>query len=242
MSTGPGTLEPSTIGPAVVEPGPAGGAVTSRGTPRARGWIHLWAAVVAVGPGIALVVLAATTVSATAAAATAVYAVTVLALFGASAGYHRGRWASGGTRERMRRLDHSTIYVFIAGTYTPIAVLAMSASTGPIILAVVWGGALAGVALTLLWPTAPRWAGVPLYLALGWVAVFALPDLLSVGGVAVLVLVVAGGLVYSVGAVGFALRRPHGRPATFGFHEYFHTATVAAALCHHVAIWLLLYA
>lgn len=252
MSTAPDATRPDTTRPDTAQLGlgdpnaaaPWVGDVASSVTPtkpRARGWIHLWSLLVAVIPGIALVVLAAATVSGAAAAATAIYTATVLGLFGASAAYHRGRWAGDRPREWMRRLDHSMIYVFIAGTYTPITVLALPSDTDLVVLAVAWSGAGVGVALTLLWPSAPRWAGVPLYLALGWVAVFVLPDLLRHGGVAVLALIITGGLIYSLGAVGFAARRPRGRPATFGFHEYFHTATVAAALCHHVAIWLLLY-
>ena len=208
-------------------------------TPRARGWIHLWSLVVVAGPAAALVALAAARVSAAAATAAAVYAVTVLGLFGVSAAYHRGRWATDRTRDRMRRLDHAMIFVFIAGTYTPIAVFALPPDAAVVLLAVAWGGAAGGVALSA-WPGAPRWLGVPLYLALGWVAVFVVPDLLRYGGVAVLILILTGGLVYSLGAVGFATRRPRGRPAVFGFHEYFHAATVVAAACHHVAIWLLL--
>jgi hemolysin III len=142
----------------------------------------------------------------------------------------------------MKRLDHSMIFVFIAGTYTPFAVLAMPPTTGAVVLAVVWVGALGGVALKFAWPHGPRWVGVPIYLALGWVAVFVLPDLLAVGGVAALVLLIVGGAFYSLGALFYALRRPRGWPATFGFHEFFHAATVVAAACHHVAIWLVLYA
>ena len=107
-------------------------------------------------------------------------------------------------------------------------------------IAVVWGGALAGVALKLAWPTAPAWVGVPIYVALGWVAVFVLPGLLAGGGVAALVLLLAGGALYTIGAVMYALRRPDPWPATFGYHEFFHAATVLAWACHHVAIWLVL--
>ena len=142
----------------------------------------------------------------------------------------------------MKRLDHAMIFVFIAGTYTPFAVLALPERTGLIVLAVVWAGALGGVVLKIAWPHAPRWVGVPFYLALGWVAVFVIPDLLHRGGVAALVLLIVGGVFYSVGAVFYALRRPVGWPNTFGFHEFFHAATVIAAACHHVAIWLVLYA
>lgn len=210
--------------------------------PRLRGWLHLWSFVVAVAAGIVLVTLAGTTVSAEAAVAVAVYSLTVCGVFGVSALYHRRTWHTVRARTLMKRLDHAMIFVFIAGTYTPFAVLALPERTGLIVLAVVWAGALGGVALKIAWPHAPRWVGVPFYLALGWVAVFVIPDLLHRGGVAALVLLITGGLFYSLGAVFYALRRPVGWPDTFGFHEFFHAATVIAAACHHVAIWLVLYA
>jgi hemolysin III len=210
--------------------------------PRLRGWLHLWSFVVAVAAGIVLVSLAGATVSAEAAVAVAVYSLTVCGVFGVSALYHRRTWHTERARTLMKRLDHAMIFVFIAGTYTPFAVLALPERTGLIVLAVVWAGALGGVVLKIAWPHAPRWVGVPFYLALGWVAVFVLPDLLDRGGVAALVLLIVGGGFYSLGAVFYALRRPVGWPATFGFHEFFHAATVVAAICHYIAIWLVLYA
>ena len=209
--------------------------------PRLRGRIHLWSGVGAVVPGIVLVATAGATVSAAAAVSTAVYMATVLGLFGTSAAYHVARWTSARTRARMNQADHAMIFVFIAGTYTPITVLSMPRTLGLTLLAVAWVGAAAGVALTLWHPRGTRWGVLPLYLTLGWVAVFALPDLLDRGGAAALTLIVGGGLIYTVGAIGFATGRPRGWPTTFGFHEYFHAATVVAALCHYVAIWLLLY-
>lgn len=209
--------------------------------PRLRGWIHLWSLVVSIAAGATLIALAAATVSAQAAFGTSIYVATVLGLFGVSALYHRRTWRTLGARTWMRRLDHSMIFLFIAGTYTPLAMLAMRPTTGTLVLAVVWGGALGGVALKLAWPNAPRWVGVPVYIALGWVAVFVLPQLLTHAGVAVLVLLLAGGLLYTVGALFYALRRPDPWPATFGYHEFFHSAVSLAALCHHVAIWLALY-
>ncbi len=223
---------------AVASPSPVLG--VSR--PRLRGWIHFWSFLVSIAAGTLLVTLAATTVSAKAAAATAVYTVTVLGLFGTSALYHRRTWASLRSRMLMRRLDHAMIFVFIAGTYTPFTLLAMPPVTGTVVFAVEWGGALGGVALKLAWPAAPRWIGVPFYLALGWVAVFVLPDLLRRAGVAGLVLLLAGGLLYTVGALCYATRRPRGWPATFGYHEFFHAAVTLAAVCHYVAVWLTIYA
>ncbi|WP_257233755.1 PAQR family membrane homeostasis protein TrhA [Halopolyspora algeriensis] len=209
--------------------------------PRLRGWIHFWSLVVACAAGATLIALAATTVSARAALGTSVYVATVLGLFGVSALYHRKTWATLGARTWMRRLDHSMIFLFIAGTYTPLAMVAMQPTTGALVLAVVWGGALAGVVLKLAWPNGPRWVGVPVYIALGWVAVFVLPDLLANAGVAALVLLLAGGALYTAGAIFYAVRRPDPWPATFGYHEFFHSAVSLAAICHHVAIWLALY-
>jgi hemolysin III len=210
--------------------------------PRLRGWLHLWSFAVGVAAGATLVALAASTVSAAAAVACAVYSVAVLGLFGVSALYHRRAWTSVRARTTMKRLDHAMIFIFIAGTYTPFAVLALPEPTGLVVLLVVWIGAVGGAALKLLRPHAPRWIGVPFYLALGWVAVFVLPDLLHRGGVAALVLLLVGGGFYTLGALCYAFRRPVGWPTTFGYHEFFHAATVIAAICHHVAIWLVLYA
>lgn len=209
--------------------------------PRLRGWIHFWSLLVAILAGAALIALAAATVSAAAALGTSVYVGTVLGLFGVSALYHRRTWASVDARTWMRRLDHSMIFLFIAGTYTPLAMLAMGPNTGYLVLGIVWGGALGGVVLKLAWPNAPRWVGVPVYIALGWVAVFVLPDLLETTGVAALVLIIAGGLLYTAGAVCYAARWPDPWPTTFGYHEFFHSAVSVAAICHHIAIWLALY-
>jgi hemolysin III len=209
--------------------------------PRMRGWLHLWSFAVSVAACATMIAVSAALVGAGAALATAVYSVTVLGLFGVSALYHRRTWSSPRSRAVMRRLDHSMIFLFIAGTYTPVAVLAMPPGTGDWVLAVVWAGALAGVALKTSWPYAPAWVGVPIYVALGWVAVFVLPDLLHNAGVAALVLLLTGGALYTAGGVMYALRRPDPWPHTFGYHEFFHAATVLAAICHHVAIWLALF-
>jgi hemolysin III len=209
--------------------------------PRFRGRLHQASFVFAMAAGAALVTATVTTSgSPLAIVSVAVYAGTVLGLFGISALYHRYAWKSDVTRSWMRRLDHSMIFVFIAGTYTPVSAMALPPSTRWAVLAVVWAGALGGVALNLAWPKAPRWVGVPIYLALGWVAVFVLPDLLHHVGVAALVLLLAGGALYTLGAVCYAVKWPNPWPATFGFHEFFHAATVLAALCHYVAIWFVL--
>ncbi len=211
-------------------------------TPRMRGWIHFWSFIAAAVAAIVLVTLAASTVSARAGWATAIYGVTVCGVFGVSALYHRRKWHTARARMWMKRLDHSMIFVFIAGSYTPFALLCMPEGTGDWVLAVVWIGAALGVTLKMVWPEAPRWLGVPLYLALGWVAVFVLPDLLQHAGVAALVLLLVGGLFYSLGGLTYGTRWPNPWPSTFGFHEVFHAATVLAALCHYIAIWLAIYA
>ncbi|HEY2696636.1 MAG TPA: hemolysin III family protein [Pseudonocardiaceae bacterium] len=209
--------------------------------PRMRGWLHFWSFFVAIATGATLITLAASTVSGRAALGTSVYGATVLGLFGTSALYHRHTWTSVRARLWMKRLDHSMIFVFIAGTYTPLALLAMDRVTGYVVLAVIWGGALSGVALKLLWPHAPRWLGVPIYIGLGYVAVFVLPQLIQHAGVASVVLLLAGGLFYTVGAVFYATRWPNPWPKTFGHHEFFHAATIVAATCHYIAIWLAMY-
>jgi hemolysin III len=209
--------------------------------PRARGWIHLYSAVIATVMSLALIPLAAVFVGPGAAFACSVYAATMVGLFTVSAIYHRRTWRSVRARTWMKRADHSMIFLFIAGTYTPITALALHPPTSTVVLIAVWVGAAGGVALKMFWPHAPTWVGVPFYLALGWVAVFVLPELLASGGVAVLVLIIVGGLLYSVGAIFYATRRPNTWPATFGYHEYFHACVSLAALCHCVAIWLVLF-
>lgn len=209
--------------------------------PRLRGWLHFWSFFVSIVTGAALIALAASTVSGKAALATSIYGVTVLGLFGVSALYHRRTWTTAMARTWMKRLDHSMIFVFIAGTYTPFTLLAMDRVTGYVVLGVVWGGAIAGVTMKLLWPQAPRWLSVPIYIALGWVAVFVLPQLLHHAGVTALVLLLVGGALYTIGAIFYATRWPDPWPKTFGYHEFFHAATVLAAICHYVAIWFALY-
>jgi len=168
-------------------------------------------------------------------AAAAIYGASVSALFGASALYHRVTW-SAARRRWMARLDHSMINVLIAGTYTPFGVLALSGTRAAVLLAVVWSGALAGIALHLVWLDVPKWLSAVLYLALGWVGVAALPQMLTQVGWPPTMLLVAGGLLYSAGALVYALRRPDPAPAVFGYHEIFHALVVVAALTHYVAV------
>ncbi|WP_051027367.1 PAQR family membrane homeostasis protein TrhA [Nocardia higoensis] len=202
-----------------------------------RGWIHTWALAVS-AVAVAVLVYVAAGISAAAGWSTLVYGITVCLLFGISAVYHRVTWKSPRTRIRMKRADHSMIFLFIAGSYTPFAVLGLPDHTGRILLAVVWAGALAGVALKLLWPTAPAWVGVPLYLVLGWAIVPVAGTLLDAIGWTPLILLALGGVMYSVGAILYATKWPNPWPRVFGHHEFFHAATVLAALCHYIAIWM----
>jgi hemolysin III len=206
-----------------------------------RGWLHAYAFFVAVVGGIVLCSVAAARSGWAPLLSCAIYSVTVCGLFGTSALYHRRVWSERGY-QIMRRLDHSMIFVFIAGTYTPFCLLLLPAHGATILLSVVWSGAVAGVALKLIWPHASRWVSAPLYLGLGWVAVAVLPDILHQGGVAALVLLIVGGAAYSAGAVIYALRRPNPWPTVFGHHEFFHACTLVAALCHHIAIYFALFA
>ncbi|GAA2358946.1 hemolysin III family protein [Saccharopolyspora halophila] len=208
--------------------------------PRMRGWIHLASVIGFAASGAVLITLSATTGPPTTAVAVTLYMAGVLGLFGVSTIYHLITWRSERARTWMRRLDHSMIFLLIAGTYTPISLLALPQDTARIVLGVVWTGALGGMLLKLAWPHAPRWVGVPLYIALGWVAVFVLGDLLHTAGVAGLVLLLAGGVLYTIGALSYATRWPDPWPSMFGYHEVFHTAVTAAAICHHITVWLLL--
>jgi hemolysin III len=205
-----------------------------------RGWLHAYAFGVAAIAGVVLCALAATRPGPGAIISCVIYSTTVCLLFGTSALYHRRVW-SRRMYPIMRRLDHSMIFVFIAGTYTPFAVLLLSPGAATTILAIVWSGALAGVALKLVWPNAPRWVSAPLYIALGWVAVAVLPGIYSGGGVTALVLLIAGGVFYTVGAVFYALRKPNPWPQVFGHHEFFHACTLVAALCHHIAVYFAIF-
>ncbi len=204
--------------------------------PSMRGVLHTWAAPVAAVIGLVALIVAP---ESRARIGSGVWALTLTGLFVVSATYHRGSWRPA-VKAWLQRVDHSMIFVFIAGSYTPIALLALEGSKSVIVLAVVWGGALAGVATRLLWHTAPRWLFVPLYLALGWVAITVIPDLARSAPLYANALLFVGGVLYTVGAVVFATRRPDPVPAVFGYHEVFHALTVLAATCHAVAIFAIL--
>ena len=200
--------------------------------PRLRGVFHQYAFYVAVVAGIVLV---ARSDSARELVAIWIYAAALAAMFGVSALYHRVDWRSPRVRTWMRRLDHSTILLLIAGTYTPFALLAFDGVLADVILVVVWAGAAAGLVLNLAWVDAPTWVTATVFIALGWVGVAAVPELFDVG-VAPAILVFVGGALYTLGALAYALKRPNPAPATFGYHEIFHLCVIGAAAVHFVAI------
>jgi hemolysin III len=200
--------------------------------PRLRGLLHAHAAWVAAVAAIVLIALAPT---AAARVAALVYGIGLIALFTVSALYHRWpgdpRW-----KPWLRRMDHSTIFVFIAASYTPVGLLVLDGTVQIVVLVSVWAGALAGIVMSVAWISAPRWLQALTYLLVGWVAVLALPQLAERAGVAPLVLLAVGGGLYSLGALVYALRRPDFWPRTYGFHEVFHTLVIAAAIVHFVAM------
>lgn len=202
--------------------------------PRLRGWLHAGTFPVAVLAGVVLVIVAPTTQVRVSAA---IYTVTAALLFGISAVYHRGRW-SPRTQGVLRRFDHANIFLIIAGTYTPFTLLVLPETDGTLLLWLVWAGALLGVLFRVFWDGAPRWLYVPIYVALGWAAVFWLPEFATHGGAAVVTLIIVGGLMYTLGAIVYGTKRPNPSPRWFGFHEVFHAFTLAGFASHHVGIWL----
>ena len=206
--------------------------------PRLRGVSHLYAFYCATVAAVCLIVFAPGGV---ARGAGAVYGIGLCALFGGSALYHRWRW-NPRWRPILQRVDHSTIFVFIAASYTPVCLLVLSGPVRWIVLVTVWAGALGGVALSVAWITAPRVLASACYVALGWVAIIAFPQLVSALPAAPVVLIAAGGVLYTVGAGVCAFQRPNPWPQVFGFHEIFHAFVVLAALAHFVALagWVVL--
>jgi hemolysin III len=202
--------------------------------PTWRGWIHAGIFPVALVAGIVLVVVAE---GAAAKWAAAVFALSSLLLFGNSALYHRFDWPPR-TKLILKRIDHANILLLIAGTYTPLAVLALPESKSVLLLSLVWGGAFVGILFRVFWVHAPRLLYVALYLALGWAAVMYLGDLFAANAV-MMWLVIVGGLLYTAGAIVYAMKRPNPWPGAFGFHEIFHVCTVLAFLCHWTASLLI---
>jgi hemolysin III len=205
--------------------------------PTWRGWIHAATFPLAIVGGIVLISLAD---GAAAKAASAVFMAASLLLFGNSALYHRFNWQPR-MKRLLKRIDHANIFLLIAGTYTPIAVLALPPDKGILLLCLVWAGALFGIGFRVFWIDAPRWLYVMLYLVLSWAAVMYLGDLLATNAT-MMMLVLIGGLCYTVGAVVYAFKRPNPFPGRFGFHEIFHALTLVAFLCHWTAILLIVLA
>jgi hemolysin III len=201
--------------------------------PRLRGVFHEYAFFVAL---VAVALLLVYAPSGRARLAAGIYAVGLVGLLGVSALYHRVDWRRPDVRRWLRRLDHSMIFVLIAGTYTPFALLVLSQPLATVVLAVIWTGAVGGIALSLLWPDAPKPISAAVYLALGWVAVIAMPQMLERLGAVGLALVLGGGALYSAGAIVYARRRPDPAPNVFGYHEIFHVLVVLAAALHFAAI------
>jgi hemolysin III len=203
--------------------------------PRLRGMFHLWAFFVAVVAGVLLIAFADGALPRFAAW---IYVMALAAMFGASALYHRYPFKSAVRQVWARRLDHSTIFLFIAGTYTPFALLAFDGTISWIVLATVWSGAVLGLVLNFFWLDAPRWVSAVAYLLVGWVGVITIPQMFSGVGVTGSVLVIIGGALYTLGALTYALHWPNPFPRTFGFHEVFHLLVVAAAATQFVAVSL----
>lgn len=205
--------------------------------PMLRGWLHLGMFPAVLISGLVLTALAD---SPRGRVACGIFTLTACLLFGVSALYHRGNW-SPRMDGVLRRLDHANIFLIIAGTYTPLTMLLLPGAKGQWLLWGIWAAAAAGITFRVFWVGAPRWLYTPCYIAMGWAAVFFLPDFMRTGGIAVLVLVIVGGLLYSAGGVIYGIKRPNPSPRWFGFHEVFHSLTVAAFLVHYVGISLVAY-
>jgi hemolysin III len=202
--------------------------------PRFRGVLHQYAFFVSLALGVLLVVGADEGLAQLSAF---VFALSVAAMLGVSALYHRVVWPPG-PRRWIRRLDHAAIFLLIAGTYTPFGLVALDGTWRVAVLAIVWTGALAAIVLKVAWIDAPRWVAALVALCLGWVGVFALPQVYGSVGISPLALLAVGGIFYTAGAVIYALRKPDPLPSVFGYHELFHALVVAAAACQYVAVAL----
>ena len=205
--------------------------------PRLRGWLHAATWPLAFFSFLVLLVLSD---SVLVRAGAAVFMFSALALFGVSAVYHTGRW-SDRARTIWKRADHATIFVLIAGSYTPFSLMLLPTRDAVILLSVVWGGALLGVLFRIFWLSAPRWMYVPLYLLLGWAAVFYFPEFSREAPTSVLVLLIVGGGLYTLGALVYGFTWPDPWPTWYGFHEVFHTLTIAAFIVHYIGVSILAY-
>jgi hemolysin III len=203
--------------------------------PRLRGWLHAGMAPLALAAGIVLISVAATPAGVVGGA---VFLTASVLLFGTSGLYHRGTWGPRG-QAILRRMDHSNIYVFIAATYTPLALILLDGTSRMILLVLIWCEAVGGLLFRLLWLSAPRWLYTVLYVVMGWTALGWLGAFYHAAGLAVLILILAGGICYTLGAIVYARRRPDPSPAWFGYHEIFHVGTIAGFVCHYAAIFII---
>jgi hemolysin III len=213
--------------------------------PRLRGWLHLAAAPLTLAAGIVLIALSP---NATTRIGSAVFTASALVLFTVSAIYHTGTW-SPRVWAFLRRFDHSNIFLLIAGSYTPFSLLLLHGTAQVALLTTVWTGAVLGVLFRIFWTDAPRWLYVPIYIALGWSAIFFIPAFfhgatgLGLGlGIAVFVMILTGGALYTCGGVVYGLKRPNPSPRWFGFHEVFHSFTILAFVSHYVGVSMATYA
>lgn len=205
--------------------------------PKLRGWLHAGTLPVAFFGFLVMMIISD---SALVRAGVAVFMVSSMLLFGVSATYHTGQWSLK-TRNFWKRFDHANIFLLIAGSYTPFSMLLLEKKHAIIMLSLVWGGALLGVIFKLFWIGAPRWLYVPLYLMLGWAAVLYFPEFVDNATTAVLVLMVVGGGLYTIGALVYGFKWPNPSPTWFGFHEVFHLLTIAAFVVHYIGVSLLAY-
>ena len=205
--------------------------------PRLRGWIHAATAPLILAAGVVLVVLSPTAVTRI---GSAVFVTSAVVLFTVSAVYHRGTW-SPRVWLFLRRFDHANIFLLIAGSYTPFTLLLLEGSERVVLLSVVWTGALLGVLFRVFWNNAPRWLYTPVYVALGWAAVFYFGDFARSASTTVLVLMAVGGLLYTLGGVVYGVKRPNPFPRWFGFHEVFHSLTIVAFVSHYLGVSLATY-
>ena len=202
--------------------------------PKGRGWIHAITAPLALANSILLVIFAPDTA---AKIACVIFGLSAVLLFGNSGLYHRGNWGAK-VDGILRRIDHANIFLLIAGTYTPLSIMMLSPGRERLVLGIVWTGAIIGSLLHIFWINSPRWLYVPLYVALGWVAVWFLPDFSAAAGPALVWLIAAGGIAYTLGAVVYGFKRPNPSPRWFGFHEIFHVGTVVGFVCHLIAVFI----
>lgn len=205
--------------------------------PKLRGWLHAASAPLTLAAGVVLVVLSPT---ASTRIGSAVFATSALVLFTVSGIYHRGTWSPRVWRF-LRRFDHANIFLLIAGSYTPFTLLLLHGAERVVLLSVVWTGAVLGVLFRVFWNDAPRWLYTPIYIALGWAAVFYFGDFVDNASTAVLVLMAVGGVLYTLGGVVYGFKRPDPFPRWFGFHEVFHTLTIAAFVTHYVGVSIATY-